>query len=592
MTHAVPAGHLKRRPLDGRAPDRVLKFGSSVLKRIDDFHAAAQEVYRHVRAGERVIVVVSALEGETDALFAQAEAAGGAAAPDPLVARLVRVGELRSAALMGLALARIGVRVKTLDPHEIELKAGGEALDSALEHVDENAVFDALDDAEVLVLPGYVADHAEHGLAVLGRGGTDLTAVFLAARAQAGRVRLLKDVDGIYADDPKRDPAAPRFAELDYDEALKASRGLVQDKAIRAAAADSVELEVADLGAARASCIRRGPARIEAPEQKPRLRVALLGCGAVGGGVLAHLLSRPDLFQLNPVLVRTPEGREAPDGVRFTASLDEALGGEPDLVIEALGGADAPGALMEQSLRRGAHVVTANKAAVAAHFERLAEAAAASGARFAYAAAVGGGAPALEAAERLRAEYGLAGLQGVMNGTANFILSRLEQGADFDAAVKEAQALGFAEADPSADVDGHDAADKLALMARAAFGAALDPRDIPKQPLSRVTPQLARDALAQGKRFKQIGSLKLGRDGAIDARVEVRAVDLGHPLAGAANEENRFRFETRCGQVCAIYGKGAGRWPTAAAVFADVMDAAREAGEKARNARAGRSVRA
>jgi homoserine dehydrogenase len=392
-------------------------------------------------------------------------------------------------------------------------------------------------------------------------------------------VRLLKDVDGIYADDPKRDPAAPRFAQLDYDEALKASRGLVQDKAIRAAAADGVVLEVAELGAGQASAIRRGPARIEPLAPRRRLRVALLGCGAVGGGVLVHMRARPDLFHLNPVLVRDAAARQAEHGGAFTESAEDALAGA-DLVVEALGGADGPADIIEAALRGGAAVVTANKAAVAAHYDRLQAASEASGARLAFSAAVGGGAPALETASRLRAEDGVRAVEGVMNGTANFILHRLETGASFDEAVAEAQALGFAEADPAADVDGHDAADKLALLARAAFGAALAPRDIPKQSLASVSAADAQAARRDRMGLKQVGRLQRRADGALDARVEIRALPDAHPLAGAQAEQNRFRFEAADGAAHLVYGKGAGRWPTAAAVFADVMDAAREAVEK------------
>ena len=122
-------------------------------------------------------MIVSALKGETDTLLAQADANGGDAFPH-ITARLARLGEFRSAALMGLALSRLGLRAKVLDPHEIGLMAEGDPMDSNLSELDKDAMAAALEEADAVVLPGFTACHADHGAATLGRGGTDLTAVF------------------------------------------------------------------------------------------------------------------------------------------------------------------------------------------------------------------------------------------------------------------------------------------------------------------------------------------------------------------------------------------------------------------------------
>lgn len=564
-----------------RAPLCVLKFGSSVLACEADYDAAAQEVFRHVRRGEKVIAVVSALAGETDALLAQGQAVGGSAPHPGMMARLARVGELRSAALMGLALERLGVRTAVLDPHEIGLEAEGEPLDANLCGLDSEAVGAALASHEVLAVPGFTATHAQHGAVTLGRGGTDLTAVFFAAQCGAVRARLIKDVDGVYAQDPAEHPDAERYAELDYDTAADASAGLIQPKAIAAAKAAGVVVEIAAMGAADATRICAAPARQAPALRARRLRVALLGCGAVGAGVLAHLRARPDLFELNPVLVRQPGARKSEPGLAFTDSLDEALSGQPDLVVELLGGADFPASVMASALAVGAHVVTANKAALARHYDRLHAAAGEGGARLAYSAAIGGGTPILETLERMAHSGGPARIEGVMNGTANFILDRLAAGESFDAAVKEAQQRGFAEADPAADIDGHDAADKLSLLVREAFGLAVDPADIPKDSLADADPDAVRQARADGLVFKQIALCELARDGSLHAEVRVRTVPCHHPLAGARNEENRFILTGYDHGVQALFGKGAGRWPTAAAVFADIMDIQRGLSEPA-----------
>ena len=176
---------------------------------------AAQEVYRHVRDGEKIVAVVSALAGETDFLLDQAALVGGDA-PPALVARLARVGELHSAALMALALCRMGVRACTLDPARDG--AGGRGRSARFRTcaaLDADAVHAKFDDHDVVVVPGFTAGHAEHGVVTLGRGGTDLTAVFFAARLGSKRVRLIKDVDGVYAEDPAKNPRAERYGALE-----------------------------------------------------------------------------------------------------------------------------------------------------------------------------------------------------------------------------------------------------------------------------------------------------------------------------------------------------------------------------------------
>lgn len=564
------------------APERricVLKFGGSVLAGEGDYRAVAQEIYGHVREGEKIIAVVSAIAGETDALLEQALRVGGNPA-DAFVARLARVGELRSSALLGLALNRMGIRAATLDPHEIELLAEGEPLDANLVALNRGKLENHLAENDVLVLPGFIAGHREHGLVTLGRGGTDLSAVFFAAQTGAQRVRLLKDVDGVYHEDPVKDPKAERYGSLSYDEAAAASRGLIQEKAIDEAKTRGIVIEVGAVGHREATLIGNLPARREVPLTFPRLKVALLGCGDVGAGVLSYLKERPDLFDLRPVLVRSPARHVGLFDHDFTASTEDALEGELDLVIELIGGADYAADLMCSALRRGVHVVTANKAAVAAHLDELQASASAGGADFYYSAAVGGGAPVLETIDRLRRQGGIRVVEGVVNGTCNFLLSKLEEGWPLDQAIARAQALGFAEADPSVDIDGGDAADKLCLLAHAAFGVRLLPGDVPRQSVRGLLPADAERALASGRRLKQVARCELLGSGVVTAEVVVTALPATHPMAGASNEENRFRITTSGESVHEVFGKGAGRWPTSAAVFADILDLQRKlAGE-------------
>ena len=549
----------------------VLKFGSSVLEREEDYPALVQEVYRHVRDGEKVVAVVSALAGQTDALLDQARRVGGESAPAALVARVARVGELHSAALLALALSKVGLRAATLDPHEMGLVAEGSPLDSDLVGLDADAVWAHLRANDVVVVPGFIADHAEHGVVTLGRGGTDLSAVFFADRLDAHRVRLIKDVDGVYEEDPARNPMAQRYSHLNYAEAAQASSGLIQAKAIHAADEWDVLIEVAALGSAEATTIARFPAVKAQPARPERLRVALLGCGAVGAGVLALLQSQPELFELGPVLVRNPAAHDEP--ALFTDKLEEALAGNPDVLVELVGGVDLAAEAMHRVLLHGVQVVTANKAAVARHWDSLHASAARHGGELRFSGAVGGGAPVLETLRRL--DGSVVSVEGVMNGTCNYLLSRLAEGWSFEQALARAQELGFAEADPSADVDGHDAADKLSILVREAFGVALLPKWIDKHSLRDLVPQAAAEALERGEVLKQVGSCRLRPDGSIEADVRIVSLPGWHPLAQTRDEENRFLVTDVDGKVHDVFGKGAGRWPTATAVFADIMDAQR-----------------
>ena len=551
----------------------VLKFGSSVLETENDYAAVANECYRHVRDGEKVVAVVSALAGETDALLNQGMRVGG---EQPLLlARVARTGELHSAALLALALGQIGVRACTMDPSEMGLMAEGDPLDSTLTELDTNAVFAKLASHDVLVVPGFTAGHAEHGVVTLGRGGTDLSAVFFAARLDAHRVRLIKDVDGVYDEDPAKNPLAERFAQLNYEEAAKASAGLIQDKAIHAAEREKVLIEVASMGSAEETTIADLPLVKSLPLQRAKLRVALLGCGTVGAGVMTYLLNRPDLFVLNRVFVRSPDRRDNPS--LYTDDLSVAMQGDVDIVVETMGGAHEFADALCDALRSGIHVVTANKAVVAAHYDALHACAGKGGSKLLYSGAVGGGAPVLEAVARLAKDPGVVGLDGVVNGTVNFLLARLADGWSFDKALTKAQELGFAEADPTSDVDGHDAAYKLSLLIRDSMGVAVEADAIPKDSLRSVGAEQILAAMAKGKVLKQISRARLLPDGKVEASVRIEQIPANHPLAKVTNTENSVLITAADGRVHEVHGHGAGRWPTAASVMADIMDLQRAA---------------
>jgi homoserine dehydrogenase len=379
----------------------------------------------------------------------------------------------------------------------------------------------------------------------------------------------------VYDQDPARNPLAERFAQLSYADAARVSAGLIQEKAIRAAETHDVLIEVAAMGSAEETTIADLPLVKSLPLQRAKLRVALLGCGTVGAGVMTYLLQRPDLFLLNKVLVRSPDRRDNPS--LYTDSLAEAMTGEVDIVVETMGGAHEYADALCEALRSGIHVVTANKAVVAAHYDALHANAAKGNAKLLYSGAVGGGAPVLEAVARLAQDPGIVALEGVVNGTVNFLLARLANGWSFEKALTKAQELGFAEADPTSDVEGHDAAYKLSLLVRDAMGVAVSAEDIPKDSLGTVTAESILAALAKGQVLKQVSRARLLADGKVETSVRIESLPASHPLAKVTNTENSVLITAADGRVHEVHGHGAGRWPTAASVMADIMDLQRAA---------------
>jgi len=220
-------------------PVTVLKFGSSVLAREEDFPRAAAETARALERGERVVAVVSALGKTTEGLLARA--ARVAVRPDPsALAALLATGERASAALLAMALSGAGLPCALADPERFGFSASGPPLDADPLDVDTPALRALLDAHRVAVVPGFFARRAGADVAVLGRGGSDLTALFLAERLGA-RCLLVKDVDGVYDSDPAAAAASAaassRFATLSYADALALSARVVQEKALRFAAA-------------------------------------------------------------------------------------------------------------------------------------------------------------------------------------------------------------------------------------------------------------------------------------------------------------------------------------------------------------------
>jgi homoserine dehydrogenase len=310
-----------------------------------------------------------------------------------------------------------------------------------------------------------------------------------------------------------------------------------------------------------------------------RINIGLLGCGTVGRGFV-ELLGRErerirarhgvDL-SIRGILVRDI-GKRRP-GVSpslLTTSAIDVIDRDCDLVVELVGGVDCAGAYVRRAIGLGRNVVTANKALLAVAGRELFDAAARGGVRIGFEASVCGGIPIIRALSRGLAGDSVDSIAGILNGTTNYILTRMESDdLEFDAALRLAQARGFAEADPSLDVEGVDAAQKLRILAELAFGP--EPVRLRVHGIGDVTRGEIEQARSRRCVVRHVASARRVAPG-LELRVERRELPESHPLAAVREENNAVLLRGRAVGELMFVGKGAGSMPTAAAVLSDVIE--------------------
>lgn len=553
----------------------VLKFGSSVLRNDSHLARAVHEIYRWVREGHRVIAVVSAMHNATNELLARAQSFGSGAA-DQAVAALLATGEATSAALLSLTLARAGVPAVALDEVRLGLRTRGPILDAEPCALDTRALLCALEKTPVVVVPGFVGRQQDGAVSLLGRGGSDLSAVFVAHEIQAERCRLIKDVDGIFEFDPTCIGSSPRrYRTLTWAEAARVGGAAVQRKALQFAEQGGQFVEVAALNSDRPSLICDQPASFYEPTSEDGLlRVGLLGVGTVGLGVYRTLAADPESFEITRIAVRRLQREDGTPRRLLTQDPWQVVESDCDLVVELIGGLSPAKELIVAALRAGKHVITANKMVIALYGKELRGLAAESGKQLLFSAAVGGAAPMLEQVRRIAETRRIRALRGVVNGTTNFILDRLAEGVSREEAVSAAQRLGLAEQNPTTDLDGSDAAHKLALLAQTAFGRWLHPSEIERRGIEDLNAESVREAASAGHSVRLVASLHRDARG-FRASVRPQLVDRNHAFAKTLNEENCLEIHPEGSAVVYVHGKGAGRWPSTESVMADVLDVCR-----------------
>lgn len=554
----------------------ILKLGSSVLRGDHDLPQVVQEIYRVWRAGEQVVVVVSAFGDTTNQLLGRA--ASICTEPDGVVlATLLATGETTAAALLGLALQRAGVPVKVFDAVQAGLRTSGGVTDAKLIALDVERLRSELRHF-VIVLPGFVGRDDQNRSTLLGRGGSDFSAAFVAHKL-GGRCVLIKDVDGLYVSDPAKSSKRPaRFREVTYETAGRIGGALIQNKAIHFAQAQRLSLTVTCIDGDSGTKIGSEFDRIAQPNvPKSRLNVALLGCGTVGGGVYERLCALPEAFVMTGVGVRDRTRKRSPSvpDELLTEDLDELINRPSDVIVELIGETTRAYELVMRSLRAGRHVVSANKALLATRGEELQSIAAENNVFLLSSGAVGGALPALEIIERVKASGSIRAISGVLNATSNFVLDEIAAGSEFQEAVWTAQQNGYAEADPSLDVNGTDATQKLILLARLAFGVSLSLQSVAREGIEHIMTTDLQTARDRGMSVRLVATCRRTAHG-FEARVAPVELPQSHPLASVAGAENRILVELVNGERFVVSGTGAGRWPTTEAVVADLLNIRRE----------------
>ena len=298
--------------------------------------------------------------------------------------------------------------------------------------------------------------------------------------------------------------------------------------------------------------------------------VALLGHGTVGGGVYELLKNRSDIT-VKYVLDRSPIAELGAVSVTdFSTILND---GEVDTVVEVMGGLEPAHEYMVAALRAGKNIVTANKHLLAAYYDELTTLAKETGTGFRTSAAVGGGIPWLPNLQRLKRIGAVNEICGIMNGTTNYILSMMhKKGYDYESVLHDAQSFGYAEADPTADVEGYDIQRKLMISANIAFDASLTEQQVPAAGIAGITREDIAGFNEMGYVCKLYATAKRVADGAILAVVEPTLFKAETLEAAVPANYNLITAVSEYAGRQSFFGEGAGRWPTAAAVVQDLLD--------------------
>lgn len=314
-----------------------------------------------------------------------------------------------------------------------------------------------------------------------------------------------------------------------------------------------------------------------------KIKVGLLGMGNVGTGTYKTLdMNREKIFdstgldiEISKVLVNDTSkdrGIKLPSE-KLTQNPDDIfLDKNIDIVVELIGGIEPASEFMLKAMENGKHVVTANKAAVAANYDKLINTAYKNKVMLRYEASVGGGIPIINALTTALTSNDFEEILGIVNGTTNYIMTQMtEYGLEYSDVLKVAQEKGFAEADPTADVEGIDVANKLSILMAIVFGIRISPDDIPREGITKISKDDITFANNFGYKIKLLCTARKS-DNKLECHVQPAFVPLSHPLASVSNEFNAVFVKGNAVDDLMFYGKGAGPLPTGSAVMGDIIE--------------------
>lgn len=304
-----------------------------------------------------------------------------------------------------------------------------------------------------------------------------------------------------------------------------------------------------------------------------QLTIGLFGFGVVGEGIYNVLQQTPTLHgEIKKVCIKHAEKKRNADPALFTTNADEILDDESiNLIIELIDNADEAFTIVSRALKSGKHVVTANKKLIAEHLPELLELRNQSGASLLYEAAVCGAIPILRNLEEYYDNDLLQSITGIVNGSTNYILTKIiDEGLTYTDALRKAQELGFAESNPSLDVEGIDAVNKLSILLTHAYGIIAHPKSLLRVGINRLHAADADYAREKGYKIKLTAQARKLSNGKIASFVLPQFVQSDHLLYGVKNEYNGVIIESKLADKQFLYGKGAGRYPTASAVASDI----------------------
>lgn len=549
----------------------VLKFSGSLLSKTEGIPQAVHEIYKYLRQGYRILAVVTALDNQSDKL-AQSGIDGfeeeGFVPPAPEFAELLATDETAIACLFTLALDLAGIKAKKL--HHQCLITKNSFLNSDPASFTSDLVISLFERYSVLVLPGAIGYDQTKTTCLLGKKGADYAAIYIAWCLHADECVIYQETDGIYENE--NTDTARRYEYLNYVDLLKLPASFIHHKAIKFAEHHQLTFRVSSLNSLHKTTIGNLPSRFFSRQESPApLKIALLGLGTVGFGVYKYLCANQHLFNVIGIGVNNlkKHQREQIPHDLISAKWSEILARDCDIVIELTGNTECSEAIIRQALSQGRHVITANRSTIAEKGSELCHLASTHNVQLLFSATIGGAIPIIETLQNIKKTDPIQSITGILNCACNFILDKVKEGQTLGNTLSLAKIIGLNANEPLLDIHGIDVREKAIILSRVAFGR--DPDTIDCVGIQYLDELKIHDAELAQKNIRLLVSCTI-KDHLIHAQIEPIALDLEHPLAHVTGIHNAILIHTENHQSIELHGKGAGRWPVAESVFADLLE--------------------